>query len=333
VKSRIQHAIHVALLSAFCLQLLLASATFALAEAKGYAGREKKFKGVIVTREGSVLEVKDSKAKVIRTITVTDKTKIKRERKTLDGSALLPGLTVKVKGIETPDGKVEAKSITFNPDAFAVTVALEKQFLENREATSHAQSTADTATASATTAQESANQAQSTANLGLSTAQSAGSMAASDAVGIRNLNQRVTAVGEYKTVAEMGVYFKENSHELTASAKNALDQLMAANSSLTGYVIEIAGYTSSTGGTQYNQKLSEQRAAAVAQYLRASANVPLSRIAVPAGYGESHPAATNENANGRALNRRVDVTILVSKGVQEDATSQSMLTGNVAPAQ
>jgi outer membrane protein OmpA-like peptidoglycan-associated protein len=124
-------------------------------------------------------------------------------------------------------------------------------------------------------------------------------------------------------VAHTGIYFPENGHKLNKASKAALDQLVSANSNLAGYVVEITGYTSSTGSAQHNQRLSEQRAAAVAQYLRVQDNVPAWRIAVPAGYGETHPAAENSNRDGRAKNRRVEVTILVSKGSQESTQISS----------
>ena len=79
----------------------------------------------------------------------------------------------------------------------------------------------------------------------------------------------------------------------------------------------IIGYASTTGTKQLDQKLSEARAAAVAQYLRENQNVPMRRIVVPAGYGATHPAATNSDSQGRALNRRVDVKVIVKKGLSE----------------
>jgi outer membrane protein OmpA-like peptidoglycan-associated protein len=82
-------------------------------------------------------------------------------------------------------------------------------------------------------------------------------------------------------------------------------------------MIEIAGYASTTGTKQLNQKLSEERAAAVTKYLREKGNVPMRRILVPAGYGATHPAAENSDSQGRALNRRVDVKVLVNKGLAE----------------
>jgi outer membrane protein OmpA-like peptidoglycan-associated protein len=82
-------------------------------------------------------------------------------------------------------------------------------------------------------------------------------------------------------------------------------------------MIEIAGYASSTGTKALNQKLSDERATAVAQYLRNTANVPLRRILAPAGYGATHAAAPNSDSLGRDINRRVDVKVLVNKGLDE----------------
>jgi len=77
-------------------------------------------------------------------------------------------------------------------------------------------------------------------------------------------------------------------------------------------MIEIAGYASSTGTPQCNHKLSEERAAAVAEYLHQGDNVPLLRIVAAAGYGAANPVASNSDPRGRALNRRVEVKVLIS---------------------
>ena len=76
---------------------------------------------------------------------------------------------------------------------------------------------------------------------------------------------------------------------------------------------------------QYNQRLSDERAAVVAQYLREKGNVPMRQIVVPAGYGETPPVASNSDAKGRALNRRVEVKVLVNKGVQEGSLQAGSL--------
>ena len=71
--------------------------------------------------------------------------------------------------------------------------------------------------------------------------------------------------------------------------------------------VEVAGHTDSTGAEQYNQALSERRAQSVAAYLKSR---PLrgDRL-VTVGAGENHPIASNETSDGRAANRRVEITI------------------------
>jgi outer membrane protein OmpA-like peptidoglycan-associated protein len=103
---------------------------------------------------------------------------------------------------------------------------------------------------------------------------------------------------------------------LDAAAKADLDKLAALALSTDGYMIEVAGYASKTGPKELNQQLSEDRAAAVANYLRIHGNIPMRRILAPAGYGATHPDAENTDSQGRELNRRVDVRLIVNKGLQ-----------------
>ena len=84
-------------------------------------------------------------------------------------------------------------------------------------------------------------------------------------------------------------------------------------------MIEIAGYASSTGTKAENLKLSDERATVVANFLRDSGNVPMRRILVPAGYGASHPAVSNQTTTGQDINQRVDVKVIVNKGIEEGA--------------
>jgi outer membrane protein OmpA-like peptidoglycan-associated protein len=72
-------------------------------------------------------------------------------------------------------------------------------------------------------------------------------------------------------------------------------------------LVTVAGYTDSTGAADYNQKLSERRASTVALYLH-SRGVAQERLAA-IGYGEKKPVASNNNAEGRAKNRRVEITL------------------------
>jgi len=286
-------------------------------------GRKAKISGTVISREGNAVRVQGNNGGSAKIVNIDDKTKINRDgflgRTRVPVTALLPGLTIHAKGVLNAEGELDAKEVNFHPDQFAIAVAQEQQIMANQAAVSRAQTTADQGVANSATAQAAAEQAQGTANEGVTAAQAAGSAAAADAVGVQAVNQRVSNLGAYTAVAKAGVYFANDSYKLSSKGKAALDQLISANSNDNGYLIAIAGYTSNTGSANYNQTLSERRAAAVAQYLRENAAVPMWRIVVPAGYGETHPAVSNDDSKDRALNRRVEVSILVSKGQQVDS--------------
>src|SRR5271166_4965585 len=333
MKLRVGKTIRNVLLSAVCHCLL---ATMPLPEAtKGQFsnGQKPTGTGTILSRGGDLVKVVDKKDGSTVAVRVTDSTRIERDKgmhaffthTDMNVRALVPGLTVKAEGVRNAEGQLEAKKIKFNPDVFAVTVAQQQQIMDNKAAVGRAQTTADLGLDNAATAQSSANKAQSTADQGVATAQAAGAVVAANTVAVQAVNKRVSDLGDYVTVDQTGVYFADGSYKLTEAGRAALDRLISANSNIIGYVIEIAGYTSSTGSARFNQRLSEERAAVVAQYLRENAGVPLWRIVVPAGYGETHPVADNSDAKGRARNRRVEVKVLVNKGVQEGSLQAGSL--------
>jgi len=284
-----------------------------------------KVQGTIVSRNGDVVNVKEKKSGSQVAVLITDNTKIERKhgkieffRHTdMDVTAMVPGLTIDAEGVGNAKGQLAASKITFTPDEFAVEIAEEQQITANRSAAAQAQSTANQGVKAAKVAQTSANQAQASANTAGSEAQAAGAAAVIDAAAVEMVNKRVSDLGDYRMVAEAGIYFPSNGSALDDAAKADLATLAAQTRGGEGYLIEIAGYASTTGTKQLNQKLSEARAAAVAQYLRENQNVPMRRIVVPAGYGATHPAATNSDSQGRALNRRVDVKVIVNKGLSE----------------
>jgi len=90
-----------------------------------------------------------------------------------------------------------------------------------------------------------------------------------------------------------------------------------------GYVLEVSGYADSNGSIKLNQALSARRADAVIRYLVESHNIPLRRIVTPFGYGETNPVADNESKEGRAQNRRVEIKLLVNKGLTSPAPAMN----------
>jgi outer membrane protein OmpA-like peptidoglycan-associated protein len=105
------------------------------------------------------------------------------------------------------------------------------------------------------------------------------------------------------------IKFAHGKALLSAEAGSELDQLLARlKSDNLPVFVEIQGHTDTTGSEALNQRLGLQRAEAVRQHL-ARAGMPLHRVAT-ISYGASAPMADNRSAEGRQLNRRVQVVVL-----------------------
>ena len=288
------------------------------------SGQKAKVKGAIISRKGDLVKVQDAKTGSLAIVKITDDTKIVREKskvrfhrhEDMDVTAMVPGLTINAEGVGNAVNQLEAAKITFSPDVFAVEVAQQQEISANKAAANNALATANQGVTAAAGAQSSANQAQTTADQAGSMAQAAGTVAITNAAAVQIVNQRVSDLDDYQTVAEAAIFYPSGQYTLDDSAKADLDKLAALASSTEGYMIEIAGYASKTGTKEANQELSENRASAVANYLRNNGQIPLRRILAPAGYGATHPDFENNDPQGRELNRRVDVKLVVNKGLQ-----------------
>ncbi len=319
------------------LVFLLASvvSTAAAARREIKAGAKTAVKGSILSRHGDLLLIREKKSGESVVVRLFEDTKFERRKgrieffrhKNMDATAMVPGLKIEAEGVGAANGDLEANKIVFAPAVFAIEVAEEREIEANRAATREAQSTANRGVDAAGAAQSSADQAQSTAEAaGLAAdrarhrakradadAEAAGELAVLDAAAVESINKRVSELDNYETVAETRIYFEKGKAVLDGVAKQGLDELASSAKSLEGYMIEIAGYASSPGARKVNQKLSEDRAAAVAEYLREAKDVPLRRMLAPAGYGATHLFATNADPEDRRLDRSVDVKVLVNK--------------------
>jgi outer membrane protein OmpA-like peptidoglycan-associated protein len=114
----------------------------------------------------------------------------------------------------------------------------------------------------------------------------------------------VGSVVELKNIA-----FEYNKATLTTDSYPELKRVADMLTSSTTMTMEIAGHTDSKGGDEYNMRLSEARAQSVVDYLLATSKIAKSRL-VAKGYGETKPRDTNDTAEGRANNRRVEIEIL-----------------------
>lgn len=127
--------------------------------------------------------------------------------------------------------------------------------------------------------------------------------------------------------------FESGKAALRAGSDKVLINALVGIKARPGWLIVVAGHTDSTGNPQLNQALSLQRAGAVRDWMRDTGDVPESCFAVQ-GYGQDRPVATNESAEGRALNRRVEISLVPqadacrvpdaqTRSSQDDGHSQS----------
>jgi outer membrane protein OmpA-like peptidoglycan-associated protein len=127
--------------------------------------------------------------------------------------------------------------------------------------------------------------------------------------------ERFNQLDDYDVKGEANIKFKVSSSTIAETDKEEIKKLAESAVGLNGYIIEVKGFTDSSGDASMNDMLSEDRAKAVVRYLMRECNVPAWRIVAPGAMGEFQPAASNETTAGRADNRRVEVKILVNKAV------------------
>jgi len=294
------------------------------------SGEKARVTGTILSRDGDLVMVREKKSGNLVLVNLYEDTKIERRKgqfvfprhPRMDVTAMVPGLTIEAEGVGNTKGELDARKISFKPDVFAIEMAEEQQIIANQATTERAQTTADSgldkataAESAAKKAQSAADEAQGAADQASADAQAAGDLGVLDAAAVKMINQRVSELDDYQTIAETSIYFGDNTAGLDHVAKERLDQIANIASSLNGYMIEISGYASSPGSRKSTQALSEERAAAVADYLRETKNVPTRRILAPAGYGATHLFASSADPEDRPLDRRVDVKVLLNKAV------------------
>lgn len=122
--------------------------------------------------------------------------------------------------------------------------------------------------------------------------------------------------GEINVRLTSDILFDHNSSALRASSKTTLNELATNFAQYPDNLIIVEGHTDSTGEEAYNQRLSEARASNVADYL-IDRGVRAGAITV-FGYGELRPKSTNDSAEGRQINRRVEINI---RAPQENASN------------
>jgi len=243
------------------------------------ADREKaQVKGMIASRTGETLIVSTSSGKV--TVILTDETKTKDNKGVFGLRKEYMANTVLIPGLKVQvDGVSEAEG-----RVIANTITVDGDDLETAEMI----------------------------QAGLNPTKE---QVATNAKDIQANTERFSQLSEYDVKGEATIRFNVGSSKISPEDQQQLKQLSQAATSFVGYIIEVKGFADASGSAVMNQKLSEDRAEAVVAYFIQQCNVPVRRIVAPGAMGEYQPAASNESQEGRAQNRRVEVKVLVNKGI------------------
>jgi len=294
------------------------TAMFVLTSAFAMAGDE--VKGMIISRTGETLIVKGADGNT--TVVLTDDTKTKDDKGLfgLDKSfmsnvVLIPGLKVAIDGTSDPQGRFVAKTITVDGDDLEASEMIQSGLHPTAQ-----QVEANVRQLEAHSGQLSSQGAQLAAQRetleahGMSVAEHEQRLSASMKDIEENTN-RFTALSEYDVRGQVTLKFNVGSSKLDSQDEDALKALAQTANGLTGFIIEVVGYADATGNPEVNTKLSEDRAKAAITYLVQQGNVPIRHIVAPGAMGEYGAIAPNETKAGRAENRRVEVKVLVNKGI------------------
>ena len=129
------------------------------------------------------------------------------------------------------------------------------------------------------------------------------------------LRSRVGDIDQYNIKGTTNVNFATGKATLSPQAKADLCATATQAEAMDNALLLVVGYTDSTGSPEFNQVLSEKRAASVVNYLQQACHWKPYRMLTPTGMSEADPLAPNDTTDGKAQNRRVSVNIMVSKGL------------------
>ena len=263
-------------------------------------GAKVRFRGVVLTRDADTFTIRD-RNRTDYEVLLTGNTSVKSNGSVLrlgfgkryPVADLLRGLIVEVEGRGNAQGQLVADKVRFNESDMRAAITTDTRVNpveENQERLSGQMD--ELATIAAETRNE-----------------------------VRANSERISSLDDYDVQETATVNFRLNSAVLLPEAKQKLDALAAKALSAKWYMIEVGGHADSTGNEARNFALSRQRAEAVIQYLAVNHKIPVRRFVTPMGYGETEAVADNKTASGRAQNRRVEVKVLLNRGMSQGAST------------
>jgi OOP family OmpA-OmpF porin len=284
------------------------------------SGEKMKVKGVVTRRDADTFTVRDQNG-VDTVVRLNDRTSVKtkggflRSGDNYAQTQILRGLNLEVEGRGNGSGELAAEKIRFNESDLRVARAVESRAapLEDRASSTEAKLTEVEANAQRLSGQ--LDELAAVSNAARGGAKAAQATADAAVAGVNATNERISALDDYEPQTVAAVNFRSGSSVLTMDSKTKLDEIATKALNAKGYVLEVSGFADTNGSIERNRVLSQRRADAVIRYLVENHSIPLRRIVTPYGFGETNPVADNTSKDGRAQNRRVEIKLLVNKGL------------------
>lgn len=287
------------------------------------SGQKYKLKGVVVSKDDANTFVVRDSVGVDTRIVISPNASIKNNAffggDKYPVTAIVRGLNMEVEGVGDAAGAVSANKIRFDKTSLLTAQSIDARVAPAEERLTAAEQNAERVSGQIDELMAISNAAKGGAKAAQDTADAA-------VAGVNATNKRITDMDDYVVQSTATINFKVGSAVLSPEGKASLDQIASAITTLKGYVIEVTGFASADGDAKKNKALSERRAQAVKDYLIETHNVPLRRMSTSYGYGELQAVADNATREGREQNRRVEVKLLVSRGLNQNVEVKSQPT-------
>jgi len=292
------------------------------------SGEKMKIRGVVVKRDADTFTVRDLTGNdtVVR---LTDKTSVKssggflRSGTNYGSTNILRGLNLEVEGRGGSSGELVADRVRFNETDLRTARAVESRANPLEERATVAEGRLSEVEQNAQKLSGQLDELAAVSNAARGGAKAAQETADSAVAGVNSTNERISALDDYTPQETAAVNFRTGSSVLLPEAKTKLDEIATKALNAKAYVVEVTGHADATGNANFNRQLSQRRADAVIRYLVEQHKIPLRRIITPYGFGATEPIADNKTREGREQNRRVEVKILVNKGLTQPAPTMS----------
>ncbi len=279
------------------------------------AGQKYKIKGVVVSKENDSTFIVRDTVGVDTKIVVAPNASVKSNGffggDKYAATAIVRGLNMEVEGVGDSSGSISVNKVRFDKTSLQTAQAIDTRVAPAEERITAAEQNAQRVSGQIDELMAISNAAKGGAKAAQDTADAA-------VAGVNATNKRIGDLDDYVVQTTATVNFKVGSAILSPEAKTSLDQVATTAMTLKGYVIEVTGFASSDGKAKANKVLSERRAQAVKDYLIETHNVPLRRMSTSYGYGDLQAVADNSTLEGREQNRRVEVKLMVSRGINQN---------------